>query len=107
MVSLKKSMTLGGTRNVAMTKVGQVLANADDPTKSTPAGQPENIAGARGQLLGGLAGPAKCLQQVEITCPPSCYKTGPAGILLSYFSILATNIICLVNIGVTTITCSW
>ena len=43
MVSLKKSMTLGGTRNVAMTAVGQVLAaNAADPThpKSTP---PVNI----------------------------------------------------------------
>ena len=42
MVSLKKSMTLGGTRNVAMTAVGQVLANADDPTryKIDPAGQP-------------------------------------------------------------------
>ena len=42
MVSLKKSMTLGGTRNVAMTAFRQVLANADDPTryKIDPAGQP-------------------------------------------------------------------
>ena len=85
MVSLKKSMTLGGTRNVAMTKVGQVLANADDPTKSTPAGQPENIAGARGQLLGGLAGQPNASNKWKSPAPPPATKLDRLGFCCRIF----------------------
>ena len=84
MVSLKKSMTLGGTRNVAMTAVGQVLAtNAANPTrpKSTPpvnilSRSTRNIA-ARGNYWG-LAG-----QTTSGTHLTSCYRTGPVGTLLT------------------------
>ena len=84
MVSLKKSMTLGGTRNVAIAAVGQVLAtNAADPTrpKSTPpvnilSRSTRNIA-ARGNYWG-LAG-----QTTSGTHLSSCYRTGPVGTLLT------------------------